>query len=161
MTDRLDKTMWRRLFQLSPESKTSLQRQLREIMVAAILDRKISADTPLPSSRELARQLGIARNTVVLAYNQLIDEGYLISRERSGYFINEAILSGSVDLAEQPEGHPEGKPDWDKRIKCKASHQSNIKKPRDWKSYTYPFIYGRWIRISFPSPTGVIAAASH
>ncbi|MCP3661341.1 MAG: PLP-dependent aminotransferase family protein [Gammaproteobacteria bacterium] len=150
MTDRLNKIMWGQLFRLSSESKISLQRQLQEMMVAAILDGKIPLNTQLPSSRELAKQLGIARNTVVLAYHQLIDKGYLISRERSGYFINEEILSGRVDIVQQPDDHPENKPDWDKHIKCKASHQHNIVKPRDWKKYTYPFIYGQLDPELFP-----------
>ena len=89
---RSDDIMWSRLFRLSRDRKISYQRQLREMIVSAILDDKLPLDLPLPSSRELARHLGIARNTVVLAYQQLIDEGYLVSRERSGYFIDKTIL---------------------------------------------------------------------
>ena len=74
----------------------SLQGQLREALVKAILDHRIALETPLPSSRELARQLGVARNTVVLAYQHLIDENYLIARERRGYFVNPDMLSGRV-----------------------------------------------------------------
>ncbi len=40
--------------------------------------------TPLPSSRTLARDLGVARGTVTQALDQLIAEGYLESRPRSG-----------------------------------------------------------------------------
>ena len=55
---------------------------------------RIWIEIPLPSSRELAKHLGIARNTVVLAYQQLIDEGYLVSRERSGNYIDKTMLDG-------------------------------------------------------------------
>ncbi len=70
--------MWNQLFRISYDKKMSYQRQLREMIVSAILDDKLPLEIPLPSSRELAKHLGIARNTVVLAYQQLIDEGYLI-----------------------------------------------------------------------------------
>jgi DNA-binding transcriptional regulator YhcF (GntR family) len=85
MQNRSDQMMWSQLFRISKDRKVSYQRQLREMIVSAILDDKLPLEIPLPSSRELARHLGIARNTVVLAYQQLIDEGYLVARERSGY----------------------------------------------------------------------------
>lgn len=45
------------------------------------------AGARLPSSRELARQLGLARNTVIAAYDQLLDEGAIESRAASGFFV--------------------------------------------------------------------------
>jgi len=68
MHSRTEKIMWDRLFRISRDRKISYQRQLREMIVSAILDDKLPLELPLPSSRELARHLGIARNTVVLAY---------------------------------------------------------------------------------------------
>src|SRR5258708_14708283 len=38
--------------------------------------------TKVPSTRALARDLGVSRNTVILAYEQLAAEGYLVSRHR-------------------------------------------------------------------------------
>lgn len=43
----------------------------------------------MPSTRELAAELKVSRNTVVHAYDRLIGEGYLDSRERSGIFVSE------------------------------------------------------------------------
>ncbi|MGH8675516.1 MAG: GntR family transcriptional regulator [Burkholderiales bacterium] len=37
----------------------------------------------LPSTRALAQDLGVSRNTVMLAYEQLAAEGYVVSRDRS------------------------------------------------------------------------------
>lgn len=54
----------------------SLHRQLR----AAVLDGRLLAGTPLPASRQVAAALGIARNTVIRAYDLLIAEGYLLPR---------------------------------------------------------------------------------
>jgi len=135
--------MWSSLIRLSSDRKMSYQRQLIESIVSAILDSKLSAQNPLPSSRELAKQLGIARNTVVHAYQQLIDDGYLISRERSGYYVNEQILSGRVD---QARTETEGKNDatgWMDKIKVQPSKQRNIVKAPDWNKYPYPFLYGQ------------------
>ena len=142
--------MWSRLFKISNERKVSYQRQLRETIVTAILDNKLPLEVPLPSSRELAKHLGIARNTVVLAYQQLIDEGYLVSRERSGYFIDKTMLSGRVEV-ERPQGSEnDTQPDWDRHIKFRPSQQRNIVKPVDWKKYPYPFLFGQLDPSLFP-----------
>ena len=45
----------------------------------------IQPGSPVPSGRKLAHQLKVSRNTVVLAYQNLIDEGFIESRERSGF----------------------------------------------------------------------------
>jgi GntR family transcriptional regulator/MocR family aminotransferase len=50
----------------------------------AIRDGQLAAGTRLPSSRDLASQLGISRGTVTAAYGQLVAEGYLTSRHGSG-----------------------------------------------------------------------------
>ena len=90
-----------------------------------ILDKKLPLEISLPSSRELARHLGIARNTVVLAYQQLIDEGNLISRERSGYYIDQTFLGGRVNHHQASEKLNDVQPDWNKHIKTLvADHQS-------------------------------------
>lgn len=142
--------MWRCLFELSCNRKMSYQRQLREMIVTAILDKKLPLEIPLPSSRELAKHLGIARNTVVLAYQQLIDEGYLISRERSGYYIDQTLLGGRVNHHQIQHSPDNIQPDWDKHIKYRPSHQRNIVKPVDWQSYSYPFLFGQLDPKLFP-----------
>ena len=84
------------LFHLEPDKGTTLQAQLRRMLVSAILDGQIPPGSPLPSCRSLAQSLKIARNTVVLAYQDLVEEGFLIARERSGFFANPEILGGRV-----------------------------------------------------------------
>ena len=142
--------MWSRLFKLSNERKVSYQRQLRETIVTAILDNKLPLEIPLPSSRELAKHLGVARNTVVLAYQQLIDEGYLVSRERSGYFIDKTMLTGRVNLKPPEKDADQSQPDWNRHIKFHPSQQRNIVKPVDWKKYPYPFLFGQLDPSLFP-----------
>ncbi|HET7635973.1 MAG TPA: PLP-dependent aminotransferase family protein [Burkholderiales bacterium] len=152
MAARLRTVMWKRLFQMSAGSGMSLQGQIREMLVSTILDGQLPVDIPLPSSRELAEQLGVARNTVVLAYQQLADEGYLLSRERSGHFVNPEILCGNV--ARQPRDVADAAlmPDWSRRFRFRPSSQRNIVKPPDWQKYPYPFIYGQFDPAHFPIP---------
>jgi GntR family transcriptional regulator/MocR family aminotransferase len=142
--------MWSSLIRLSSERKLSYQRQLIEAIVSAILDGKISINYPLPSSRELSKQLGIARNTVVHAYQQLIDDGYLISRERSGYFVNRKILEGRVEKPQPQLDDTPGTVDWSGRLKATPTQQRNIEKPLDWEQYPYPFLYGQLDPKLFP-----------
>jgi GntR family transcriptional regulator/MocR family aminotransferase len=67
----------------SREVIVSLTRQLK----AAILDGRLKAGLRLPASRLLAKSLGISRNTVVAAYDLLLNEGYLAARVGAGTFI--------------------------------------------------------------------------
>ncbi|WPC04160.1 PLP-dependent aminotransferase family protein [Pseudomonas benzenivorans] len=140
------------LFHLSADKATSLQQQLREQIAQVILNGNIPLDSPLPSSRKLAKQLNIARNTVVLAYEHLLDDGYLLARERSGYYVNPAILGRKVETPSAAREEPAGtRPDWAGRLVVQPSRQRNISKPRDWQNYQYPFIYGQFDPALFPT----------
>ena len=59
--------MREQLFHLSSKSGASLQGQLREMMVRAILGGHIPPGSAVPSCRQLAKQLGVARNTAGVA----------------------------------------------------------------------------------------------
>lgn len=69
-----------------------IYRGLRE----SILSRRISAGDRLPVTRSLARDLGVSRNVVLLAYEQLIAEGYAVGRVGAGTFVAPAMANGSV-----------------------------------------------------------------
>src|SRR5215208_6843128 len=64
-----------------PESMT---RQIREQLNALIDAGALAAGTLLPSERELANTLNVARNVVRGAYEQLMDAGKLVSEGRKG-----------------------------------------------------------------------------
>lgn len=57
-----------------------LMRRLHEHLRAAILDRRLRPGAPLPSTRRVAAAYGIARNTVIAAYDLLVAEGYVSAR---------------------------------------------------------------------------------
>jgi GntR family transcriptional regulator/MocR family aminotransferase len=144
MTAKSDQIMWEQLFALSPDSNTSLQQQIREALVAAILEGHIRTDMPLPSSRKLAEKLGVARNTVMLAYQHLADEGYLLARERSGYYVDPEILRNRVEPTDAGTvDDRDSMVAWNSRLRLMPSRQRNIVKPANWQQYPYPFIYGQ------------------
>lgn len=66
----------------------------------AILDGTLPAHTRLPPTRDLAGELGVSRNTVLYAYDQLAAEGCLVSRTGSGSFV--ADLSADRFIATPP-----------------------------------------------------------
>jgi GntR family transcriptional regulator/MocR family aminotransferase len=65
---------------------------------------RLAAGTRLPSSRSLARDLGIARNTVADAYGQLVAEGWLTARQGSGTVV--ANRAGTPPAAVRPLSSP-------------------------------------------------------
>lgn len=77
---------------IDPDNPVNLQNQIRQKIVDGIVNGAFPPGMKLPSSRKLARQLEVARNTVVASYQQLIADGYLVSRQRSGIFVSEEIL---------------------------------------------------------------------
>ena len=76
---------------LGAQDALPLHRQLYEALRRAMLDGKLGAGERLPSSRDLAQDLNLSRNTVVAAINQLSVEGYLVSRVGSGTYVNDSV----------------------------------------------------------------------
>ncbi|QQK79635.1 PLP-dependent aminotransferase family protein [Salicibibacter cibi] len=72
------------------EHPLPIYKQIYEWIKNEVLQGTLAAKTKLPSKRTLATSLNISQNSVLSAYNQLIAEGYLYTKERSGYFV-EAI----------------------------------------------------------------------
>ena len=68
-------------------TEAPLYRQIYEAICRSILKGELSAKTRLPSTRDLAKQLGVSRITVVNAYEQLFAEGYLEGKTGSGTFV--------------------------------------------------------------------------
>ncbi len=76
---------------LGSQDALPLHRQLYEALRRAMLDGKLGPGERLPSSRDLALDLNLSRNTVVAAINQLSVEGYLASRVGSGTYVNDNV----------------------------------------------------------------------
>ncbi|SLN76618.1 MocR-like pyridoxine biosynthesis transcription factor PdxR [Oceanibacterium hippocampi] len=84
---------------ISSSDPRTLQRQLFEQIRRLILDNKLRSGDPVPASRALSEQLGVSRNTVVLAYEQLRSEGYIESRPNVGTFVSATLPETAMAIA--------------------------------------------------------------
>ncbi|MCA0000526.1 MULTISPECIES: PLP-dependent aminotransferase family protein [unclassified Mesorhizobium] len=150
MPQRNDTAIWSGLFRISAESGQTLQAQIRQAIVAAILDRQIAASMPLPSCRILAEKLGVARGTVVLAFQQLVDQGFLVARERRGHFVNPDVLATPAK-PHQKAPDQANEIDWKARRQIAASDMPPPAKHENWIKSSYPFVYGQFDPALFPT----------
>lgn len=121
----------------------SLQSQVEAGIIAAIHSGQLPARSAAPSTRGLAKRLGVSRNTVSLAYQTLLDAEVLVSRQRSGFYIND-----NQQLTDQ--SNPIVQLNWATRLAKTPSLQRNIVKPAHWREIPYPFIYGQTDPTLFP-----------
>ncbi len=82
-------------YSLRADHPLPLYEQLCRNLRDDILSGRLSAGERLPSKRSFSENLGISSITVENAYNRLIDEGYVYSEPKRGYFVSE--------LAERPD----------------------------------------------------------
>ncbi len=139
------------LLYLDPSSPLNLQAQIRQKLVDAILQGVFPPGTRLPSSRKLAEQLGVARNTVVLACEQLVEERFIESRERSGLFVSRSVLEGRVGYFGSSSAHAEMDSSWRRRIRLKLQAPLQFQVPAHWQRHPYPFIDGYFDSSLYPT----------
>ncbi len=151
MPSRSDAAIWSGLFRISAESGQTLQAQIRQAIVAAILDRQIAPSMPLPSCRVLAEKLGVARGTVVLAFQQLVDQGFLIARERRGHFVNPEILSSPQRPTDKVVAADSDEVDWRARRRIPSVEMPDAQQSENWIKANYPFVYGQFDPALFPT----------
>ena len=66
---------------------STLQQQLFHAIRAKIVKSLWPLQGKLPSTRKLASELNVSRNTVTAAYEQLLAEGYIESKQGSGFYV--------------------------------------------------------------------------
>lgn len=104
---------------LFKESEAPIYCQLYSYIKEEIIKGHIPDGTRLPSIRQLSQNLVISRNTVESAYQQLMDEGYIDSRPRSGLYV-----------CELEESFPDEKPS--PHIKAKSQPELKLKYDYDF-----------------------------
>jgi len=139
------------LIHIDPSSTESLQNQIRQKLVDGILVGSFSIGSRLPSSRKLASQLQVSRNTVVLVYQKLMDEGYIESRERSGIYVSDEFQKGRINNIEQRTEGIRHLNDINSRFKGALSTTNEGASPRNWREYKYPFIDGKFDSSLYPA----------
>ncbi|PRY25141.1 GntR family transcriptional regulator [Aliiruegeria haliotis] len=128
-------------FFLDPDSDQTLQQQIQQQVAEAILTGRFQPGERMPSSRRLARHLGVARITVTIAYTELVANDYLASRGRSGYFVSD-------NAPRPPNFAPQAAPtesrvDWSRALGQRFSHRATLTRPPNWRDFRFPFIYGQ------------------
>jgi GntR family transcriptional regulator / MocR family aminotransferase len=131
----------------------SLQEQIYSQIRSLILSGRLAKCARLPSSRDMARDLGVSRNTVLYAYDLLRDEGYLDAKDNSGIFVSGAIPDQCLDYtpdrsgASKPGREPRQRPHLDLEVIAPANVHLDRVRPR------IDFWYGRFDRRNFPLNT--------
>jgi GntR family transcriptional regulator/MocR family aminotransferase len=91
------------LISVDRDTSESLQEQIfsriREQIVLGIL----RPGSPIPSSRILAAQLRVSRNSVIFGYERLINEGYLVSRPMIGTFVAEVLPDRTIEAGQNDD----------------------------------------------------------
>ncbi|GAA2093812.1 PLP-dependent aminotransferase family protein [Streptomyces albiaxialis] len=142
--------MPRTVIEVDRESEEPLYRQLRKAIEHGIGSGMVDAEGRLPSSRELARELGLSRNTVNAAYQELVAEGFVESRARQGLFVNREMRPYCAVEQEPAAWHY----DWSARLRGLPSRRDplpHIEKQTDWVRYPYPFLAGQVDFRAFPA----------
>ena len=76
-----------------------LSRQLYQALRERMLDGRLPGGTRLPASRQLAELLGVSRNTVNCALDQLYAEGYVHARVGDGTYVADLASAGPLPAA--------------------------------------------------------------
>lgn len=118
---------WKLEIQLNENSEKAIYLQIADAIIKDIHSRRLKPGDALPGSRNLAELLKINRNTVVEALNVLLIEGWLVSKERQGTFVADALpafmgtqknsrtidaaktISGTRCRIQFGDGHPDSK----------------------------------------------------
>jgi GntR family transcriptional regulator/MocR family aminotransferase len=135
--------MWNQFFSLRHDKPRTLQLQIRQQLIDAITNGLIGPNEPLPSSRNLALALKVARNTVIAAYKELEFDGYITPQQRKGYYVNEQFYENYTNSNAGQPNDPTP-PLWlNKLITKKPSIQTNIHNPENWQNLPYSFTIGQ------------------
>lgn len=127
-------------FFLPPDAQGTLQAQIQQMVAEGILSGRFQRGEQLPSTRALARHLGVSRITITLSYTELQANDYLTSRGRSGFYVSDTAPEPPFFT---PPKQREDTVNWSQAIGQRFSGGVTPRKPSDWARYRYPFIYGQ------------------
>ena len=91
------------MFTIDPHSRQPIYEQLKEQIIRYISLNVLQPLDRMPSVRMLARELGINPNTVVKTYQELEDEGILITEPKKGFFVSNQDVHAILCLRQKEE----------------------------------------------------------
>ncbi len=98
-------------YSFEQKGKESLYEYLYKQIKKDILNYTLSPDEKLPSKRALAKHLNISTITVETAYQQLMAEGYIYSKAKSGYYVSHLSGTRLQNASPTPHHHKEKESD--------------------------------------------------
>ncbi len=139
--------MYENMIVIDREAPESLQKQIRRQIAMGIVNRQYPLHRPLPSIRQLSTELGVSVTTVTLAYDALKQDGFVESRNRSGFYVNPDVLTdpGHALKPDAPAGNarPPGRLDYRAFFAGRSFNLQRVVKPSDvLVRYRYPFVCG-------------------
>ena len=139
--------MYENMIVIDREAPESLQKQIRRQLAIGIVNRQYPLHRPLPSIRQLSMELKVSVTTVALAYEALKQDGFVESRNRSGFFVNQDVLTdpGHALKPDVPAdiATPSTKLDYRAFFKDRSFNLQRVVKPSDVLiRYRYPFVCG-------------------
>lgn len=138
------------LINVDPASPTPLHRQVYEELRRAIFSGRLPGGKKVPSTRTLARTLGVSRATVTLAYDYLLGEGYFEAQGGSGTYVSRKLPDDLIQAA--PVGADMSRPLPGPRS---LSSYGSALREREWLDYSdvepeIQFSFGRPDLDEFP-----------
>jgi GntR family transcriptional regulator / MocR family aminotransferase len=125
-----------------------LFRQVYAGLRGAILSGTLRPDDQLPSTRDLAVQLGVSRTVVVQAFEQLLAEGFASARAGSGTYVSEQLAERRPSLKRKLADLP-----LSQFGRAASLAVPSVETPRPRPSLRYDFRYGRSDLETFPFET--------
>ena len=94
-------------YELKKQPGLALYESLYRCIREDILSGKLAPGEKLPSKRSLSQHLEVSKITVEAAYDQLLSEGFIRSKEKVGYFVEEILRPAPASPMEEPESLPQ------------------------------------------------------
>ncbi|MEU2198790.1 PLP-dependent aminotransferase family protein [Isoptericola sp. NPDC019482] len=131
--------------------------QVRAYVERGLAGGAFPARRALPSSRHLAAELGVSRNTINAAYAELVSLGLLEARPRSGLYPTATATAAVPPTAPGPAPRPaapasSAEPDWsDHVVPVRDPFPRDRVVEPDYRDFQYPFLPGQVEERAFPS----------
>lgn len=140
--------VWEKVLVKPQRSRGALSTQLVTSFIDAIDSKHIPEGVRLPSSRSIAESLGIGRNTAIAAIDSLIEQGYLVSKDRSGVFV---AVGKHSDPAFTPKTSLGSSFNWIDRLGLATPLIEHTSSNIPAKQITHDFKYGQFDLTTFPT----------
>lgn len=129
------------LIPVDPDSAVPLYQQILTGLEDAIADGHYD-ERPLPSTRRLAEELGISRNTVLAAYDHLTGQGLIEAVPRKGLYVApDAIVA--LRASRRAPRRAAAPVDWAARLAHNREAGEQVDRDPAWRSFPFPFVVGQ------------------